>query len=1012
MIKSFKQKSFHRHKGILLLLFMIFTLFGFAQNSVISGTVTDNSGQPLPGVNVLEKGGANGVVTDFDGNYSLSVNSNATLVFSFIGFVTQEVSVSGRSTINVSLSEDVEALDEVIVVGYGQTDKKSLTGSVAAVSDKNLIKGFNVTASQAIQGKVAGLSIQEGSGAPGGSARINIRGITSLAANTQPLFIVDGVALFSGGASNVGGAGNSVNTTNPFDFINPNDIKSVSVLKGPSAIAIYGNRGANGVIIITTKSGQVQQSYVQLSANTTLTTPGRKINVYSADEYRTVAAEEGIVFNDLGASTDWQDEILSSAVSTQYNLSAGGGNDKSTYYGSMSWTDEEGTLLGSGNKRLTGRLRYTQKAFNDRLNIDINSSFSTNSTDFSPVQVNGGGSATPPILGMALRYNPTAPVYNPDGSFFEVGFPDRENWNPVAMALQQNDNLKRRTFVSQLNVSYDLIPEVLTAKGTFNILSSNSTRRFIYPPNSQRGANSGNGLASLREVNSTNLVGEGTLAYKKTFNDSHNLDVVVGYSYQETKGDGTQLSQTNLLSDALGVNMIGIGDPASLQVSVFEGGDNIRSYFGRVNYDFAKKYFITGVFRRDGSALFSQGEPWGNFPSGAVAWRVSEEDFLNDSSVLNELKIRAEWGVVGNNAIPGLETVGRSQLSFNGQSFVITPNALGNPNLTWETTTTTNFGVDFGLFNNRVSGSFDIYDKVTKDLFLRTTVPAPTIDGNLLINAGEMQNKGVEVSLTGRIIEPKTADGLSLSTTLVMAYNKNEITSLSGNGFDQEFISYGSLFGPSFVGDDAFRIEVGEPIHSFYGPTFAGLNADGNETYLNNDGSITDNRSEADENYLGNAIPELTFSFTTNLQYKNFDVSLQLRGATGGQIVNNSLLEFGQPTFLTSGFNIVKDGFQEPNAALTTAHEFSSRFLSDSDFIRLENLTVGYNFNVNNFIGVSSLRLYFSGRNLFTITGYDGGDPESFSDSRNDNNVSAIYGVDFLGYPRPKIYSLGLNVNF
>lgn len=1010
-----KQQKYPFSKAVgIFLTFLLISSYGFSQSTTVNGSILDEGGLPVPGVNVIEKGTTNGVVADFDGNYSITANSNGTLVFSSLGYSPVEIAISGRGTINVTMKEDVTGLDEVIVVGYGTQTKKELTSSVVSVGEEDFVEGFNVTASQAIQGKVAGLNIQEGSGAPGGSARITIRGNTSIASNTQPLFIVDGVPIGSGGNSSATAGGvNAVNTVNPFDYLNPNDIKSISVLKGPSAIAIYGNRGSNGVILITTNSGIAQKGYVNFSAVTTVTTPGKRIDVFSADEYRTLTNEQNITFTDYGVSTDWQDEIVSTALTTQYNLSAGGGDEQSTYFGSISWTDEEGTVLGSENKRLTGRVRLTQKALSDRLNFDLNVNYSSISTDFSPVQFDGGGSATPPIFGMALKYNPTAPVFNEDGSFFEVGFPNREFWNPVAFALQQTDNLKRDTFVSGLNITYDLIPETLKVTGTFNYFKENGLRTLLFPPNSQRGAGAGGGVALKRTTNNSNFLGEGTLAYTKTFGEKNNVDAVVGYSYQDIYFDGTEVRQTDLLSDAIGVNIIGQGDPNSVSVNVFEAPTNrIKSFFGRVNYDFDKKYFLTAVFRRDGSSRFSRGEPWGNFPSFAAAWRISEEGAFADSKNLNELKIRGEWGVVGNNNIPGLETVSTLQLSFDGQSYVATPNRIGNPNLTWETTTTTNFGLDFGLFDNRLSGSVDYYNKVTEDLFLTALVPSPTIDGNLLINGGEMTNSGVEVALSTSLIQAKEYGDFDLGMDFVMAYNKNEITSLEGNGFDTEFISYGSFFGPSFVGDNGFRIEEGQALHSLYGPEFAGLNADGSETFLREDGSVTDDITEAEEKYLGNAIPDVTYSLTTTMRYKQFDLSAQLRGAAGAQIVNNTLMEWGQPTFLSSGNNIVRGGILEPNANLTTVHEFSSRFISNADFLRLENLSIGYNFNVDDLKGVNKLRLYFSGRNLFTITGYDGGDPESFSDSRNDANVSAIYGVDFLSYPRPRIYSLGLNVNF
>ena len=1011
MIKNLTKKLFRKQKSFLLILFLMLTCFGYSQRKKLSGTVSDVRGQPLPGVNVIEKNGSNGVVTDFDGNYTISVSTNATLSFSFVGFKTKEVSVAGKTSLNVVLDEDVTSLNEVVVLGYGSVQKKELTSSITSISEKDFNQGLNVTSEQLIQGKTPGLNINTAR-APGSGSRIQIRGITSISGDTEPLYIIDGVPIGSGG-NNVSSDRGAVVSTNPMSFINPNDVKSVSILKGPSAIAVYGSRGANGVVLITTKSGKAGEK-PQISFGV-VTTVGEAINLrksLSAERFLEVAQQFGTTAFDYGFDTNWNDEVTQTSVSTQYNFSASGGSDKSTYYGSLSWLDEEGVVINSGQKRLTGRVNFSTKGMDDRLEIDFNTTFSGGSLDIVPTQIAGGGGNGGPIFAQTASFNPTAPVYNPDGSFFEISLPNDFFRNPVALAKQGFNNQKSNNFLSSFSAKYALFKDVLKIGGNFSYAQNDFMRNILYPSNSQYGLDASNdpgGLAFRRDGNSNNYLGEFIINFNKDFGN-HSLKVDAGYSYQDIRNSSHFSSQAGILTDAIGTNIIGTGDPLTILTGTNESSTNVlRSYFGRATYGYLDRYFVTAVIRQDGSSRFAKGEPWGTFPSLAMGWRISEEDFMKNSNVFDDLKLRAEWGTVGNNAIPENQT--QTFLNINSDGSV-TVGGVGNPNLTWETTETYNVGLDFGLFNSRITGSIDWYKKTTKDLFLNVLVPGITVDNTLLINAGNVENTGIEFALNAGIVQAKSDGDFNFDLGFNMAYNKNEVTSLSGSNTNTEFISYGSFFGPSFVGDTGFRIEPGQAIHSFYGPVYAGLAADGQEQYFTEDGSVTLLESEAEEKFLGNAIPKITYAFTPNFNYKRFSLSAVLRGAMDFQVADNTAMTFAQPARFSAGYNMIDYGLDEPNLSANTVNEFSSQFVFDADFLKIDNVTIGYNLDVSKLSMITNARLFITGTNLAIFTKYHGSDPEAYSDARSENNVSAVYGVDYISYPTARTFSLGINLTF
>lgn len=987
----------------LFLGFLLCSAFGFSQ-STITGTVTDANGDVIPGVNVIEKGTTNGVSTDFDGNYSITVNSGATLEFSYVGFVKQEIAVSGQSTINVTLLEDVTGLDEVVVIGYGSVQRKELTSAVTSIGDEDFNQGLNVNPEQLILGKTPGVNINNGTGAPGQGSRVQIRGLTSIAANTQPLYIVDGIPIGLGGANVDRTEGSTIVNTNPLDFINPNDIESISILKGPSAIAIYGTRGANGVILITTKTGNFnQETTVSLGVITSVGNAYGIRKPLGRDEFLTQAERFNVTTTDYGANTDWGEELIRSSLSTQYNFGVSGGSENSNYFASLSWLDEEGVVLQSGQKRLTGRVNFGTKAIDDRLKLDFNVNYYTSSLSTSTGEANNGGGNTPPAFGQAIIFNPTAPVRNEDGSFFEISLPNGFFFNPVAMLYQNQDKLRRNNFLASVKADFDIIRNELSIGTNLSYVHDNNVRDILFPINSQlglqRSPNPG-GFASRRTAKNDNYLIEVLLNYDKSFGQN-NFKFTGGYSFQDIQGQSLLASQTGLLTESIGTNIIGLGDPLTLDIDAKEAASNIlRSYFGRFSYNYDEKYFLTAVARADGSSRFPDGNEWGFFPSFAFSWRISQEDFM-DNSVFNDLKFRAEWGQVGNNAVPGQ---GQDVLSIN-QDGSVTFSNIGNPDLTWETTETFNLGLDFSLFDSRLSGSIDWYNKETNDLFLTQLVPGITVDDTQFANVGSMENRGIELVLNGSIVR---TDNFSFNLGFNMAFNKNEITSLD----DVDSIEYGSLFGPGFVGDNAFRMEVGIPLHSFYGPEYAGLAEDGSEQYLTEDGEVTTNLAEAEQKVLGSAIPEITYAFTPTIKYKNIDFSAIIRGARNFQVADNSVATYAVPQRLTAGNNILDFNLDEPNVSGATVPEFSSRYVFDADFLKIDNLTLGYTFNTDNIDWIKNARIFFTGINLAVFTDYEGSDPEVLTDARNDDNVADVYGVDFIGYPRARTYTIGFNITF
>ncbi|MCG9970009.1 SusC/RagA family TonB-linked outer membrane protein [Christiangramia crocea] len=985
-------------KTLACFLTMVFFLSGYAQESTVTGTVISADGVPLPGVNVIQKGTSNGVVTDFDGNYSINLEADATqvLVFSFIGFQTLEEPVNNRSTVNVTLQDGSE-LDEVVVIGYGTQRRSDVTGAISSIGAESIQDAPPVAPEQILQGKVTGVNIVQNSGQPGSGSTVRIRGISSISAGNNPLYVVDGVPLQFGSANNTVQLGPQGGTTafsnevaNPLNIINPADIQSIDVLKDASATAIYGSRGANGVIIITTKNKEGLDETLSYDNYFGVANVRETLPFLSAEQYRNYAESINEPYPDLGANTNWQEEIFRSAFTQNHNLSFSGGSQTTKFRASFGYTSQEGVILSNELEKYTGRFNGTHRALDGRLRIGVNMTYANLIDDKVAISSsinNEGGN----ILKDALRWAPTLPVYNDDGSFYQVG---ELRINPVSW-VEVEDLNKTDYFIGNTDVKFDIIEDL-----TFGLnlgYSNERVDRYTLAPETHPSAESEGGRASISKFKNTTALIETTLNYDKQINEDNYLSMLVGYSFQRFQNENTFTQANQFVSTATKWNLIQSGN--TLANTSFKDANRLASYYGRVNYKLKDRYLLTFTLRRDGSSRFGPNNRWGTFPSGAFAYNISNEEFMEDSKVSN-LKFRLGYGITGNQEIPNnlyreqLSIAGSSVYVFGGQAIPsVLPTNYANPNLQWEETSQLNVGVDFGFFDQRLTGTMDYYQKKTDNLLLNFSTAAPSVVSSQWANVGEVENKGFEFGVTGDIVE---SDNFSWTSNLNFSTNENEVISLSNENFQRDEIR--TVDGSGVVGFQTGIqiIRPGLPIGSFYGRKFTGLDSEGMETFLDEDGD-----GEADLLVIGNANPDLVYGFNNNFRYKQFDAAVNIRGVLGNDIYNNTAAEFSYPVS-APGLNVLESALTNGLSRDEQA-EFSSRWLEDGSYLRLDNLSVGYTFKTENISLLKKARIYVTGKNLFVITDYSGYDPEV--------NTRAV-GVDYLAYPRPTTYLIGGSVTF
>lgn len=977
--------------GILMFL-LAFTLKATAQQKSISGTVTSSTDQSsLQGVSVKLKDSSTGTSTDQNGQYVLQASASDVLVFSYLGFELKEETVGNRTIINVQLIEDRMSLDEVVVIGYGTQKRSEVTSAVATVKAEDFNQGGSRSAMDLIQGKVAGLNITRTQGNnPNSGTAIQLRGITSLTGTREPLIVIDGIP---------GGS---------LDLLQQEDIESFDVLKDGSAAAIYGTRGNAGVILITTKKGKAGDPKFEYATYFQREFVDKKPGFLSAAQFRGLISD-GIVNQneDLGSSTDLYDLLIDKENLSQYHtFAASGGTANSNYRASIFYNDANGIAIENGRKQFGGRLNINQLGLQDRLRLQVNLA-----TNFNKANLLGGGDGD---FEQAIQRNPTAPVYNADGTFVETqAF---NNYNPLSRYANRINERNQQTFSGDAKLSLEII-EGLSASvfGSYVRNGWNDRRYWSMDDWERRLTTSYQGMGSAEKTNRLDWTQtiESTIDYAKTFNEVHSLSAVAGYSYQYSTEENFNVSNSGFTTDGfLDWNLgAGSGSNKSNKLPVPGIGSNkfdnrLAAFFGRVNYSYDGKYFAQAILRREGSSRFGANHKWGNFPAVSAGWTASEEDFLADHAVINNLKLRVGYGVTGNQGIPNyqsLVTLGTGGVYPQDGIFYQTYGAARNPNpdLRWERKAEWNFGLDFGVLNNRITGSVDVYQRKTTDLLYNYSAQQPPfVRNSIYTNVGSISNKGVEILLSGAAIEK---DDFSWNIDFTASSQFNKLTKLSSDVFKANYLEFYGLPSPGNLGS-AFRLEEGGEVGNFYGKRFAGFNEDGKWLFYKADGSqaLAGAMNNDDLTVIGNGVPKYNAALSNTFRYKDFDLTVFFRGKFGFDILNTKELYFGNKKWLP---NNVFESAIDKHSQLNDDPQYSDYYLEKGDFVKLDNLTLGYNFKLNTSY-VRNMRVYISGRNIATFSGYSGIDPEL-------QDTGFETGVDGRGfYPRTKSWTIGLNVGF
>ncbi len=987
---------------VVLLCALLCTQAAFAQGTTISGKVIDATGSGLPGVTVQIKGTTKGTTTDGNGTYQLAnVPGGSTLVFSSIGYTTQEIPVGSRTTVDASLVEDNKTLSEVVVVGYGTQKVKDATGSVASLGPKDFNKGVIASPEQLLQGRISGVQITPASGEPGAGINVSIRGAVSLRAGNNPLFVVDGVPLDGGdnGTTTDFGGGTSP-PRNPLAFLNPNDIENISVLKDASAAAIYGARGANGVVLITTRKGKVGQSDLTFSASASVAAPYKRYNLLNASEFLAgvQAAGGDLASVDKKANTDWQNEILQTGVTQTYNVGFGGGNENTRYRFSLGYQDQQGVIKKAGQKRITGRINASHDLFNHKVTLALNAT-TTNLQDAYVLNTTNAG-AQGNLIGAAIQANPTYPVRNADGTFYNPGGDFR---NPASLLAYINDNGVTNRTLANASITWQIL-EGLQAKANFAVDNSTAVRRteidsrlfgnFNLGISNNQVAVLGNGAAIINNQYRTSKLVEYTLNYNRKIGNN-TLEALAGFSYQNFNNQqnttlasffGYNLDQISYTDNLGGAN--GLVNKAFGATSDHSKND-LQSYFGRVNYNIQDKYLLTATVRADGSSRFGVNNKYGIFPSLAAGWRLSQESFV-PKNIFEDLKLRANYGVTGNQDFAGgVSKIIYSRTTDGGTTQDNNP----NPDIKWEQNTTYGAGIDFTVLKGRLSGSIDYFNKSTTNLLFQVfySQPAPVtyIWRNL---PGAVINKGLEVVLNYQAVQKQTfAWDISANATILKP-------TVEGLG---TIVPTGPINGQGLSGAYAQTVRDGYAPFSFYIPTFTGFDAQGYSTYAGGDA--------APSSIQGDPFPRLRIGLTNNFTFGKFNASLFFNSQFGGYVYNNTANALFLKGILKNGRNVTKDVVGSAENPLNSG-AVSTRFLEKSDFVRLANASIGYTFALPQGGFAKTLNVSLTGQNLLLITKYTGLDPE-VNTIKTLNNIPSL-AIDYMPFPIPRTVTLGLNVGF
>lgn len=990
-------------KYVLAVLLSVVSLGVWAQDKQVTGKVKDASGTGMPGVSIAVKGTQRGANTDVDGNYKIAVPENATLVFSFVGYKTQEVAVGSRSVVDVSLAEDNQVLNEVVVVGYGTQKRQEISGTVASVSSKEFNAGVIANPLAAVQGKVAGLTINQTGSDPNARPTVRLRGVGSLAAGSDPLYVIDGVPGV------------------PIQNIDVNDIASVDVLRDASSAAIYGARASNGVILITTKRGKSGRASVDYNAQFGVDMVAKAPDYMNASEFRDAIKKLGLTLgNDQGANTNWFEEITRKAPITSHNLAFSGGTENFSYRASIGYLNQQGLVKKSGFERVSARINLDQTALNGKLKIATNLSLITGKRDYVNYDA----------FTYSITNMPTDPVYTtnaanqtPGGILAGTGYFERLGefaiFNPVALLEQTTNYSKSIEYLGNVNLKYNLTKDLVF--GVNGALKGSNQNGYFYisriPKSAQAGLGTGSRSSGPIDAGpSQDKLLEFTLNYNKTFGGL-NFGALGGYSYQDVDFEGFNAVNNNFITDDLLFNNLGAGAGVSLgqragdAVGSFRSNYKLISFFGRATAALNNKYFATLTVRRDGSTKFGQNNKWGLFPSLSVGWTLSEEAFLKGNPTINNLKFRVNYGQTGNSEgiapYRSLALVGPSDKYYDNGYWLPSykPSQNPNPDLKWEVNENYGAGIDFALWNYRITGSLDYYIRNTKDLLYEITAPLsikplyPTI----LANVGSMRNQGLELSLNAGIVDKGE---FRYDVTVAAATLKNEVTALAKGEFvgsDKIFLFSG--LGAATRGTSAVPfslIKVGLPVGAFFGGIVEKLDDKGQFVFkdIDGDGKISEN--DADRDFMGSPLPKFTASLTNNFSYKAFSLSFLLNGQFGNKIFNAERMLYANPFNRLPAENTLREAATSPVRDTRTGA--FSYFVEDGSFVRLANFRLGYTIPAKGVL--SRAQVYVSGNNLFVLTKFKGVDPEM-------NTGFATAGIyTKQQFPKARGFQVGFNLSF
>ena len=950
-----------------------------AQNIKVSGVILDEKNETVIGASIKVSGTKIATITDINGEFKLECVAGSTLEVSYIGYSPQKVKAQEKVKIQLNLSSVTLQETVVVGIGYGSIRKADLTGAITSVSAKDLKQGTVTSAEQLLQGKVAGLSVVQGSGDPASGASMKLRGGTSLSAGNSPLVVVDGIP------------GVDMNS------VQPSEIVSIDVLKDASASAIYGSRGANGVIIITTNrsGGTTEVKSMSYNGYVGVSNVAKHMDLLSANQWRNYVRTNNILNAiDYGANTDWQKALERTAISQQHNLFFSNVNSNSGFRASLSYQNNDGVLQRSSLNRLAGSISAHQYGLNKKLKLEAGINASTD--NWTPIDLS--------IIERECNLNPTVPIYTQSGTYTSISGTNTEN--PVEI---NNDRFRDDSRHRLLGFAKAEIEFLKGLKGVVNgSYEYNSYQSRYYLPSYavMTGASlGGQGQRTLGDNSSLQL--ETYLTEDLKFQNNTKLNIMAGYSFLESQYEGFGAIRSGFDTDAFLYNNLGAGfDYTSGDVYSYKGISHMASFFGRVNFNLSGKYLFTSTLREDGSSRFGLNNKWGLFPSASFAWRASDEGFLKETSGwLNNLKVRLGYGVTGNQDGIG-DYKSLQLLSATGASYydptdgkwkkAYSPIQNANPDLKWESTAQTNLGIDFGFFG-KISGTLELYIKQTNDLLWTYPVPQPPyLVNTMLLNLGSLSNKGVELTLNASVIKTKE---FSVDATLTGSFNDQRIDKLTNNLFGTASdLKSGSMTGiRGMTGTYTQVIKEGYPAGAFWGPKCLGIDSDG-EYILNKDAN-----GNVINEYLGSAQPKFNLGFAMNFTYQDFDLNISTYGMFGQKVLNATAMSMADPTRLPS--QNVTDVFLK--SGITSDPTFSSYWIENGDFFRLQSMTFGYNLPKNFRLGLEKLRVYVTGENLFVLTGYSGTDPEV------GNNGLDAPGIDrFNYYPRPRTFSLGLNISF